>query len=120
MTVYEPSELPETEWDERYREMRRRPAGRRRTRPAGGEGARQRGGHLLLAVQVIGCSAVLLAALVLRLVGGEWFSAAQAWYWEHLNSSIVAQEDWDEVETRILELVPEGEAPQAESASAAP
>ena len=98
-------EYQETEWTETYREMRRVPR-RRQTRK------RQEGGKpsLLLAIQLSACAVVLAAALVLRLIGGEWLAAVQSWYWDHLNSSIVAQEDWNEVETRILELVPEGDS----------
>lgn len=98
-------EYQETEWNETYREMRRVPR-RRQTRK------RQEGGKpsLLLAIQLSACAVVLAAALVLRLIGGEWLATVQSWYWDHLNSSIVAQEDWNEVETRILELVPEGDS----------
>lgn len=95
----------ETEWNEEYREMRRVPRRRRAKRRSASGGERK--ASLLLAIQLSVCTAILAAVLLLRFVGGEWYSAVRSWYWEHLNSSIVAQEDWNEVETRILTLIPE-------------
>ena len=113
----------EMEWDERYREMR--PAKRRKC-------AREKGkptGHLLLAIQVIVCAAVLAGALALRLAGGEWFQTVKEWYWSHLTNSVVAEEEWEGVQNRLWDLLPplgdeaassQGEEGASEPVSSAP
>ena len=87
----------EMEWDEKYHEMRRVPKKKRPTHQKG---------SLHLLVQITACGIVLAAVLILRLMGGQVLDTVKSWYWEHLNSSIVAQEDWEEVETRFLDLIP--------------
>ena len=102
-----------------------RPAKRRKC-------AREKGkptGHLLLAIQVIVCAAVLAGALALRLAGGEWFQTVKEWYWSHLTNSVVAEEEWEGVQNRLWDLLPplgdeaassQGEEGASEPVSSAP
>lgn len=102
-------ESAEMEWDERYREMcpaKRRKRVREKGKPTG---------HLLLAIQVIACAAVLAGALVLRLAGGEWFQTVKEWYWSHLTNSVVAEEEWEGVQNRLWDLLPPLEDESASS-----
>ena len=109
--VQERQHEQEMEWDEKYTEMRRIP---KKTRPP------HQTGSLLLLVQLTACGIVLAAVLILRLVGGQVLDTVKSWYWEHLNSSIVAQEDWEEVETRFLDLLPEKQESVGNVSSDAP
>ena len=102
----------QSEWDERTHEMRRprryrRPKPKHEAKPVKKPG----GGHLVLAVQVCTCCAVLLAALILRLTGGSVYQEIRAWYLEHLNSSILLEQNWGEIDLQSWNLFSVSSAP---------
>lgn len=102
----------QSEWDERTHEMRRprryrRPKPKHEAKPVKKPG----GGHLVLAVQVCTCCAVLLAALILRLTGGSVYQEIRAWYLEHLNSSILLEQNWGEIDLQSWILFPVSSVP---------
>lgn len=46
-------------------------------------------GSLLITIQLIVCILIALAALILKSIGGELYSAAHEWYYSNLNNSAV-------------------------------
>ena len=83
--------------------------------------------HLLTAVQIFGCLAVLAAALLLRLHGGDLYAAVRGWYLDMLNDSIIAEEQVDQARrsvvgfwTWIASAGPENDAVSGISSSAVP
>ena len=108
----------QSEWDERTHEMRRprryrRPKPKHEAKPVKKPG----GGHLVLAVQVCTCCAVLLASLILRLTGGSVYQEIRAWYLEHLNSSILLEQNWGEIDLQSWNLFPVSSVPSESEAS---
>ena len=102
----------QSEWDERTHEMRRprryrRPKPKHEAKPVKKPG----GGHLVLAVQVCTCCAVLLAALILRLTDGSIYQEIRAWYLEHLNNSILLEQNWGEIDLQSWNLFPVSSVP---------
>ena len=102
----------QSEWDERTHEMRRpmryrRPKPKHEAKPVKKPG----GGHLVLAVQVCTCCAVLLAALILRLTDGSIYQEIRAWYLEHLNNSILLEQNWGEIDLQSWNLFSVSSAP---------
>ena len=102
---YEREDAPETEWDERTREMRRVPR-RRKKREKRAETGGPRPGRSLLTVQLIACLAVLIAAAGLRFFGGELYGTVRGWYWEHLENSILTGDGLEDAQKRFWELFP--------------
>lgn len=62
--------------------------------------------RLLTIVQVSVCGVLLLAALVVKLLGGDVYQAVKDWYYQNLNQSIVAQEQLDGVRQAVWALFP--------------
>ncbi|MFR9309971.1 hypothetical protein [Hydrogeniiclostridium mannosilyticum] len=62
--------------------------------------------RLLTIVQVSVCGVLLLAALVVKLLGGDAYQAVKDWYYQTLNQSIVAQEQLDGVRQAVWSLFP--------------
>ncbi|MCI1964629.1 MAG: hypothetical protein LKJ17_00610 [Oscillospiraceae bacterium] len=60
--------------------------------------------RLLTMIQIIACTAILVAAVVLRLRGGEPFQTVRSWYFESLNNSIVADSQVDHVRHVVVDL----------------
>lgn len=112
---YDREEHAETEWNEQYREMRRVPQHRKKNRHNPDAGKAHLG-KPLLTVQLISCTIVLVAAVVLRFVGGELYGTVRDWYWKHLENSILTETDLDEAQTQFWELFP----PDGKASSAAP
>ena len=102
----------QSEWDERTHEMRR-PRRYRRPKPKHEAKSVKKpgGGHLVLAVQVCTCCAVLLAALILRLTDGSIYQEIRAWYLEHLNNSILLEQNWGEIDLQSWNLFSVSSAP---------
>ena len=102
----------QSEWDERTHEMRRprryrRPKPKHEAKPVKKPG----GGHLVLAVQICACCAVLLAALILRLSSSSVFQEVRAWYLEHLNNSILLEQNWENIDLQSWDLFPASSVP---------
>ena len=115
---YEREDAPETEWDERTREMRRVPR-RRKKREKRAETGGPRSGRSLLTVQLIACLAVLIAAAGLRFFGGELYGTVRGWYWEHLENSILTGDGLEDAQKRFWELFPPDGAASSGSDTAA-
>jgi hypothetical protein len=64
-----------------------------------------RGGIKLLTVIQISVSvAILVAALVLRVLGGEFFQNVRSWYVTTVNDSIIADEQLDQARRTVVDL----------------
>lgn len=81
--------------------------------------AKKTSSWLLTVVQISVCAALIIAALVLKAFGGEWYNTARDWYIKNASNSIVAEEQIDQVKTRVLELIPPASSPPEESSSEA-
>lgn len=69
------------------------------------EPGKKRGGmKLLTSIQVFGSLAILAAALVLRLLGGEMYQKVRAWYLSAVDDSIIADEQMDQVKQTVVDL----------------
>lgn len=68
--------------------------------------AKRRSSWLLTVVQVTVCGALVVAALALKVFGGDLYTAVRDWYVKNVNNTIVAEEQTDQVKTKILELIP--------------
>ncbi len=65
----------------------------------------KRGGlKLLTSIQIFGSLAILAAALILRLLGGETYQKVRAWYLSAVNDSIVAEEQINQAERTVVGL----------------
>ena len=47
-----------------------------------------------------------MAALVLKVFGGELYTNVRDWYVKNINNSIVAEEQADQFRTKVLEFMP--------------
>lgn len=59
---------------------------------------------LLTVIQIGVCGAVLVAAIALRVYGGDLYTSARSWYFEALNNSIVADADMENMKRTVLDL----------------
>ena len=65
----------------------------------------KRGGlKLLTSIQIFGSLAVLAAAIVLRMLGGDTYQKVRAWYLSAVNDSIVAEEQVDQARRTVVGL----------------
>lgn len=71
--------------------------------PKSGPQRRQRT-RLLTSIQIYTCLAVLAAALLLRLHGGEMYAAVRSWYLGALNDSLIAEEQLDQAKRTVVGL----------------
>lgn len=62
--------------------------------------------HWLTFLQVSVCVGILIAGVIMRLIGGEWFQSVRDWYFTHVNQSILPEEDWEQMQQQVLELFP--------------
>jgi hypothetical protein len=60
--------------------------------------------RLLTMIQIIACTAVLAAAVALRLNGGAAYQNLRNWYFESLNNSIVADSQVDHIRHVVIDL----------------
>ena len=69
------------------------------------ESGKKRGGlKLLTSIQIFSSLAILAAALILRLLGGETYQKVRAWYLSAANDSIVAEEKMDQARRTVVGL----------------
>ena len=61
---------------------------------------------LLTVIQVTVCGVVIVAALALKVFGGDLYTNIRDWYVKQINNSIVAEEQADSFKTKVLELFP--------------
>lgn len=77
---------------------------------------------LLTVVQVTVCGALVVAALALKLFGGDLYATVRDWYTQNINNSIVAEEQVGQFKTKVLEFLPRAssapESSEAESGGA--
>ncbi len=78
-----------------------------------------RGTQLVLIIQIAACAVVLLAAFVLKSIGGDVFTVARDWYLQELNRSVLASANLEEYETEVLAVFGQQkqQAPQAQTLS---
>lgn len=81
--------------------------------------AKKTSSWLLTIVQISVCALLIVAALVLKAFGGEWYDTVRSWYMKNASNSIVAEEQIDQVKTKVLELIPPVSTPPEESSSEA-
>lgn len=68
-------------------------------------GEKRRGGiRLLTSIQIFGSAAVLIAALVLRTLGGDTYRKVREWYFSAVNDSLVAEEQTEQVRRTVVGL----------------
>ncbi|QAT49595.1 hypothetical protein EQM14_07285 [Caproiciproducens sp. NJN-50] len=60
--------------------------------------------RLLTTIQIVACTAVLAAAVALRLNGGAVYQNVRNWYFESLNNSIVADSQVDNIKHVVIDL----------------
>jgi len=60
------------------------------------------GSHLLTVIQIAVCSVVLVAFALLRAFGGTTYTDIKNWYLQHINNSIVAQEQMNTIKESFL------------------
>lgn len=60
--------------------------------------------RLLTTIQIGVCGAVLVAAIALRIYGGELYASVRSWYFEALNDSIVADANMENMKRTVLDL----------------
>lgn len=65
---------------------------------------KQGGLKLLTSIQIFGSLAILAAALLLRLQGGETYQKVREWYLSAANDSIVAEEQINQAERTVVGL----------------
>ena len=68
--------------------------------------AKRASSWLLTVVQVSVCGGLVVAALVLKVFGGELYTNVRDWYVKNINNSIVAEEQADQFRTKALEFMP--------------
>ena len=66
--------------------------------------AKRASSWLLTVVQVSVCGGLVVAALVLKVFGGELYTNVRDWYVKNINNSIVAEEQADQFEPRCWNL----------------
>lgn len=72
--------------------------------------------RLLTIVQVSVCGVILIAALIVKLLGGEMYQTVKDWYYQNLNRSIVAEEQFDQVRQNVWSLFsPDSSVPSGKS-----
>lgn len=59
---------------------------------------------LLTTIQIIGCCAVLAAAVVLKMTGSKIYADFRSWYVSAANDSIIAQEQMDQARRTVIGL----------------
>lgn len=74
--------------------------------------------RLLTTIQIIACTAILAAAVALRLNGGEVYQNVRSWYFESLNDSIVADSQMDNIRHVVINLWSTISSSRAESSQA--
>ena len=67
--------------------------------------------RLLTIIQITACAMVLLAAIVLKAMGGEPYEKLRQWYLDHLNRSLVAEERLEDAKQTVISMIPEEIAP---------
>ena len=60
--------------------------------------------RLLTSIQIFGSLAVLAAALVFRMIGGDTYQKVRAWYFSAVNDSLVAEEQTEQVKRTMVGL----------------
>jgi hypothetical protein len=68
------------------------------------ENAPRGGLKLLTVIQISVSVAILVAALALRVLGGELFQKVRAWYVDAVNDTIIADEQIDQAKRTVVEL----------------
>ncbi len=69
------------------------------------EPGEKRGGlKLLTRLQIFSCIAVLAAALILRMLGGEIYQKVRTWYLTAVSDSIIAEEQMDQARRTVVGL----------------
>ncbi len=51
--------------------------------------------QVLVTAQLIICIIIALAALIIKTIGGDFYTSARDWYYTELNKSIIAEESED-------------------------
>ena len=73
--------------------------------------AKRASSWLLTVIQVTVCGVVIVAALALKVFGGDLYTNIRDWYVKQINDSVVAEEQADSFKTKVLELFPRGLLP---------
>ncbi len=55
-------------------------------------------------IQIVACAAVLIAAVVLRTLGGSFFQTAKAWYLTAVNDSVLPEEQVENIQHTVVSL----------------
>ena len=92
-------EAPEEDWESSNDDWEKR-----RSEKAARSAARRKSTRLLTAIQIGVCTAILAAAIALRLNGGTVYQQMKNWYWESLNDSIVADAQMDNIKHVVVNL----------------
>ena len=62
--------------------------------PGAGRSRRSPGAKITL-IQILACTLILAAALVLHFMGGPVYQTVRDWYYEISQQSLVAEEEWE-------------------------
>ncbi len=76
--------------------------------------------RLLTIIQITACTMVLLTAILLKAMGGEPYETLRLWYVDHLNRSLIAQEQMEDMEKAVASIIPEEIAPKEDSIDSNP
>lgn len=60
--------------------------------------------RLLTMIQIIGCAAILIAAVCIRISGGELYKTVRSWYFDAFNDSIISDEQAENVKHTVIDL----------------
>lgn len=86
--------------------------------PENGPQTRRGSTRLLTMIQITACAVILVAAIGLRLDGGEMYQKVREWYFESLNNSIVADSQMEHAKHIVIDLWSNLNASRAESSQA--
>lgn len=75
------------------------------------------GSHLLTIIQIAVCSVVLAAFALLRAFGGNTYTDIKNWYLQHMNNSIVAQEQINTIKESFLHAFQSSSSASSQSSS---
>ncbi|HHV32536.1 MAG TPA: hypothetical protein GXX74_09085 [Clostridiales bacterium] len=80
-----------------------------------GENKKRTSVTLLTIIQISVCSILLIAAVIIRIGGGDTYNKVRSWYIENINKSIVPEEQMNNVKERVIDLFPTSSESQAVS-----
>lgn len=74
--------------------------------------------HWLTVIQIAVCFIVLLAALCIKYFGGELYTTLRNWYVEHINQSILTEDDLKNLKQQVWDVLPAGEETSSDEETA--